>query len=64
MKRFEYIIRINCELEDLNKYGAEGWELMDIVDTKIARRFYFKRITTEEQTYKSEQDENIIQTIS
>ena len=43
MKKYEYTIRINCALEDLNNLGNEGWNLIKVVDNDISRRFYFKR---------------------
>jgi hypothetical protein len=43
MKKYEYTIRINCELEDLNKLGQEGWNLIKVIDNQIMRRFYFKK---------------------
>ena len=44
MKKFEYKIRLNCTVEELNALGELGWNVVNIVDTQIARRFYMKRV--------------------
>jgi hypothetical protein len=43
MKKFEYIIRENLYLRELNEYGANGWELVSIIWVSNETRFYFKR---------------------
>lgn len=44
MKKYEYKIALNCDLKELNKLGNDGWNIVNIVDTQIARRFYMKRV--------------------
>jgi len=45
MTRWEYLIRGACSTADLNKLGADGWELTAAVydSDRPVRILYFKR---------------------
>ena len=50
--KFEYKIEKNITLEELNFYGADGWELVSILETitvtdsheVLIRYFYLKKL--------------------
>jgi hypothetical protein len=47
MKKWEYQIETNCNNEDLNFYGNDGWELFALIRQEGPNEdinwFYFKR---------------------
>jgi hypothetical protein len=50
MKKWEYELAVNCETEELNEYGLEGWELVAVAVEFVEAKdnfpkpvFYFKR---------------------
>lgn len=47
MEKWEYVTAVNCNDATLNSMGAQGWELVAVVQQPGMRRiqytFYFKR---------------------
>lgn len=39
MKKFEYLIKENCNKDELNSYGSEGWELVSTVSEKFYKDY-------------------------
>lgn len=42
-KQFEYMVKTNLEVTDLNKYGLQGWELTTTFLINNILYSYFKR---------------------
>jgi hypothetical protein len=43
MKKFEYYWTGNFDIENLNEFGKEGWELISVTDRLNVLLFFFKR---------------------
>lgn len=42
---WQYLVKKKLDVEELNRLGEEGWELVAVVANATASRHYFKRPT-------------------